>query len=396
MGTISVNRLLRTIVIFLAVIAAAALILVYGFRISSVTVVGNDRYSAQQISSDLTGSNLLKNTLYFAWKYRSAVPSEDAPYLQSVKATILSPTSVRVKVSESRLIGRVQADNQNVYFDEDGIVQMITGDVYEGIPLVTGVDIDTPVLYQKLSLDNASTLRTMLSITQLLIQSDFIPDSVAFDASGNMTLRFGTVVVKLGQDEYLEEKIANLVQIYPQIEGHSGTLNMEGFTGKNSSITFKEDGAAAEGETETEADNTSGETLTGVGTDSQEMEEAPASGSGSAEGGDTAAEASSSADGSDGAGADDSASGQDAQAGADNTGEDKTDEEQKDEAEESVGSGVMAFDSDGNLHYDARIVNGQVVDASGNPIPGCSVDENGNIKDGYWNVIDPKTGSLLS
>ena len=62
----------------------------------------------------------------------------------------------------------------------------------------------------------------------------------------------------------------------------------------------------------------------------------------------------------------------------------------------TAGSGVMAFDSNGTLHYDARIVNGQVVDSSGNVISGCTVTEDGNIKDAYWNIIDPSTGANLN
>lgn len=369
------NRILRSIVILLGIVAAAALILVYGFRIRTITVEGNDRYSAEEISSDLLSCNLMRNTIYFGWTYRSPVTSADAPYLTSVRARILSPTEVKVTVTESTLIGRVQYKNKNVYFDENGVVQMITDEVRENIPLVTGVDIDQPTLYQKLSLSNASTLRTMLSVTQLLIQEDFIPDSVTFDESGNMTIRFGSVAVKLGQDEYLEEKIANLVQIYPQLSSRSGTLNMEGFTGKNSSITFRES-SADKGENETEEEDSPGETLAGVGTDSKE-EEGSKEEDADASGQQTDQE---------------DASGQQTDQ-ADASGQ-QTD--QTDTSTQTVGSGVMVFDSNGTLHYDARIVGGQVVDASGNPIAGCTVDENGNIKDAYWNVIDPVTGQLLS
>ena len=38
--------------------------------------------------------------------------------------------------------------------------------------------------------------------------------------------------------------------------------------------------------------------------------------------------------------------------------------------------------------------NGQVLDKYGNPIPGCSVNEAGNVVDAYWNEIDPMTGTL--
>jgi len=383
-----VNRILRTIVILLAVLAAAALILVYGFRIRTVAVEGNERYPAEEISSDLMSTSLLQNTLYFAWRYRSAVPSPDAPYLTSVRAKILSPTSVKISVTESTLIGRVQYDGQNVYFDEDGIVQMITDEVRPGIPLVTGVSLQKPTLYQKLSMDNASTLRTMLSVTQLLIQADFIPDSVTFDESGNMTLRFGSVAVRLGQDEYLEEKIANLVQIYPQISSESGTLNMEGFTGKNSSITFRRSSDATD-ESETEGDMS--EILAGAGAGSGDAEED--SGEAAAEESpDDGSQPEAAAEGAgDQSGQNAAEGGEAADDGSQPDGE-AGDSGDQEEDQQSVGSGVMAFDSSGTLHYDARIVNGQVVDASGNPIDGCTVDENGNIKDAFWNVIDPVTG----
>ena len=41
----------------------------------------------------------------------------------------------------------------------------------------------------------------------------------------------------------------------------------------------------------------------------------------------------------------------------------------------------------------ARVAEGgQVVDANGNPIDGCTVNEDGNVVDAYMNVIDPYTG----
>ena len=55
---------------------------------------------------------------------------------------------------------------------------------------------------------------------------------------------------------------------------------------------------------------------------------------------------------------------------------------------------IYTFDSSGTLRYDAHVVNGQVVDAYGNPIDGCYVNENGNVMDAYWNEIDPHTGTL--
>ncbi len=339
------SRGIKAAAVFAVILGIAAAVVLGVFRIQSIDIRGNERHSPEQIRDDLIYDFKTRNTLYFSWKYRSKAPADDAPYLASVQATMLTPTAIRLDVTENGLVGRVQYEDSNVYYDNNGVVQEISDTIHEGIPLVTGVDIEEPQLYQKLTMKNSSTLRTMLNITQLLIQSDLIPDSVAFDSSGNMTLRLGTVAVKLGQDEYLEEKIANLVTIYPQVAGQDGTLNMEGFTGKNEAITFKsnEPEPVSSGN-ESEGDSSGSLAGVGAGTGDTPQEDG-------GEGNDTPEES-------------------------------------------SAGTPFMVFDSSGTLRYDAHVVNGQVVDGYGNLIDGCRVDENGNVVDAYWNVIDPNTGQL--
>ena len=348
------SRGIRAVLILAAVLGIAAAVLLGGFRIHSIEIIGNERNSSEKIRDDLIYDFLTENTLYFCWKYRTSTPAEDTPYLSGVQAKMLSPTSVRIIVAESTLIGQLEYNGNRVYFDSEGVVQEISQNVYDQVPYVSGVTIEEPVLYQKLTLDNQASLRTVLSITQLLVKSGLIPDSVNFDENGNMTLVLGTVTVELGRDEYLEEKIANLVQLYPEVSSQKGTLNMEGFTGKNEAITFREEAPAVKEEAETESaapteGQTGSETLAGVGTDSS--------------------------------------------AGGEEAGQDEDDNQEP--AEETPSAVFMVFDSSGTLRYDARVVNGEVVDSYGNPIAGCYVNEAGNVKDAYWNEIDPRTGELI-
>lgn len=391
------SRGIRAAAILAVVIGAAVAIVLGVFQIRSIDIRGNERYSAQQIRDDLIYDFKTRNTLYFAWKYRSEGPSQDAPYLKSVQATMLSPTSVRIVVKENQIIGRVQHGDKNVYYDADGVVQEITDTIYTGIPLVAGVEIEEPILYQKLVTKNASVIRTMLNISQLLIQSGMIPDSVTFDGNQNMILRQGTVTVLLGQDEYLEEKIANLVSIYPQVSGETGTLNMEGFTGRNEAITFKTEsgsGSSAGGETESAGTPEGGEAAAqsqsegqaqeqtdaqqadGQQEDGQQAQDAAVAGGDSLAGEGAASEGAAAPEGEDGSQGEEAAAPEEAQ------------------EPEQQSTTFMVFDSSGTLRYDARVSGGQVVDSYGNPIPGCRVDENGNAVDAYWNVIDPVTGQL--
>ena len=349
-----------TIVGILLVVSLLTLIILGVFRIKTFKVIGNERYSAQRIQDDLVYDFPSGNTLWFSWKYRNAVADPNAPYLKSIQAKLVSPSSVRVTVTEKTLAGYVQYNGSNVFFDSDGIVMGITDEEEEGIILVSGAAMSEPTLYQKLPIENTALLRTILSITRLLGETELEVDSVEFDENSNITAVLGTVRVELGQDEYLEEKVSNLVAIYPKVASQTGTLNMTAFTGRFESVTFRAD----DDEVAVDSSGTSSGDGTAPAPDVDE----------------TGGEAGES------------------QGEVQGTGEEAAPVEEQAAEDENAGQvgldAFMVFDSSGTLRYDAHVVNGQVVDAYGNPIPGCSVNEDGNVVDAYWNVIDPMTGTL--
>ena len=334
-----VGRRLPAVLITVIVIAALAAVLAVGFRMRTFEVVGNGRYSADRIRDDLVYDPLTGNSLWFSWKYRNNAEEPRAPYLASVQAKLVSPSHVKVTVSEKQLTGYVSYNSNNVYVDTNGTVLEIGDSEIEGIIRVTGITMGEPTLYQKLPVDDTALLRTMLSITRMIGATDLEAETVAFDENRNITVTIGTVEVNLGQDEYLEEKVSNLVTIYPQVRNQEGTLNMSAFTGRNEAITFSAAVPETEPVTEPPQETAPEENLAGVGEEGR---------------GETAPE-------------------ETGQVGLD---------------------AFMVFDSSGTLRYDAHVVNGQVVDKYGNPIDGCYVNEDGNVVDAYWNVISPYTGTL--
>ena len=368
-----ITRIRVTLIAVLALVIAAAVLLGV-FRIHTVEVSGNERYTAETIQADLIHDFWTQNTLYFAWKYRNAGASSRTPYLDSVQVKLISPGRVRIIVKEKKIIGGVQYAGNNVYFDESGTVLEISDKKYDSVPMFSGITMEEPILYQKLLLGNGSdadnaTLRSAIkNIALLLIGAELIPDNISFDENQNITLTVGTVEVKLGKNDYMEAKVANLAAIYPQVASQTGTLNLEEFTGKNEPITFKPSENAQTPETET--DSTESDT-----------QEADAQGDQSSAG--------SSSDNTDPS---------DVQSGEDGSGT-QSDGSQEDGTTNVTGEvtgidGFMVFDSSGTLRYDARVINGQVVDGDGNVIDGCYVNDDGNVVDAYWNVIDPQTGQL--
>lgn len=62
---------------------------------------------------------------------------------------------------------------------------------------------------------------------------------------------------------------------------------------------------------------------------------------------------------------------------------------------ETFGYVFVVIDSDNIMHDDARLVNGKVVDANGNEIPGCYEREDGRVADALGNIINPQEGQLV-
>ena len=68
----------------------------------------------------------------------------------------------------------------------------------------------------------------------------------------------------------------------------------------------------------------------------------------------------------------------------------------KEKTDESSSHTFIVIDSDNIMHDDARIVDGKVVDAKGQEIPGCSIREDGKVVDFFGNIVDPKEGQPVS
>lgn len=345
---------IRIMLVTLAAVFAVILVIVAGFRIRQVEVEGNEEYTPQQIVSALIDTPAMRNSLLFAWRYHTAREEPKTPYLRSVQAKLRAPGKVRIIVAEKKVAAGILYTGTYYYFDTSGYVLKASGQMEEDVPMIYGMTIDEPVINQKLPAVNAAQLSTMLSVAALVGESPVIVDSITFDENNNISLASGGLKVDLGQNEYLEEKISYLSYVYDEVRGKKGTLIMSSFTGKNDDIVFASDEPETTAPAQTES---------------------------------TSAEETAAQPGQEQAG---QAQTTPAQTGADTPESDAPAEE---ENKEVVGvEGFQVFDSSGTLRNDARVIGGQVLDANGNPIDGCYLNEAGHVIDAYMNEIDPQTG----
>ncbi len=369
-------------------VVLAALIVLFGFRVHKLSVVGNSHHSAEEIADDLMTNFLTENTLYLLWKYNGEKAPEALPYLDSLRVVMKSPIRIEAEVSEKPLVAYVE-DGENVYFDADGIVLEVTRERYENLPLVSGLSLGDVVLYQKLPTESNFQLRTILNLLDLLEYYDLDAEEISLREDGEISMDIRHIEVRLGLDEYLEEKVANLNAVLDNISASTaGILHLENVTGKYEDITFTPTGEVqeeTEEETEAKAGSGSGEvetvdhdmtlggtTMDGRASDSgkKEREEAPAQ---------------------------EEEAGEQEDAQEEEAGEQEDAQEKEDsDGDSSVGAGIMVFNSYGQLVYNVYVENGMVVDEYGSEVPGCTVNEEGYVVDAYMNIIDPATGDLMN
>ncbi len=208
------------------------------FRITEVTVAGNDYYTKKQIVSFVIEDGYKRNTLYLYFRYRF-MEQPEIPFVDTFEVKIKSPGSVYIRVYEKSIVGYVRYLGKNVYFDKDGVVVESSDSLMEGIPQITGLDFDRLEMHKPLNVEDEAVFDTILSITQLLTKYELVPDTIRFGNTGELFLQMGEVRVNLGQGDHLDEKAARLKQLEPDLKDKSGTLHMESYTDESTHISLE-------------------------------------------------------------------------------------------------------------------------------------------------------------
>ena len=211
------------------------------YTIQNVYVEGNVHYTQDEIKSIVMDGALGDNSLYLSMKYKNK-GVENIPFVDVMDVSILSPDTIKITVYEKALAGYVKYLDTYMYFDKDGYVVESSSIKTVGVPQITGLNFDHVVLGEALPVENPEVFSNILSITKLLNKYELTADKIYFHSSNEITIYFGEVKAALGKaGESLEGKIMLLPQFLKDLDGKSGTLQMENYEEGNGRFTFKPD-----------------------------------------------------------------------------------------------------------------------------------------------------------
>lgn len=209
------------------------------FDIKQVVIEGNEQYTDAQIQERILDDKYSKYSLYTYFKYKWT-KTEEIPFVDSVEISLLSPSGIKVQVYEKPIVGYLEYQNSNLYFDKDGIVVESSARVIDGVMKVTGLELSGFTLYQELEVKENEVFQIITNLTRLLEKNELHPQIIDFDEENKVTLTFGDVTAEVGEADYLEEKMTRLKALLPELTGEKGVLHLEKYTPANSNIYFSQ------------------------------------------------------------------------------------------------------------------------------------------------------------
>ena len=244
--------------------AAAGILLIFvlvfflGFRVTGVQVEGNSFYTDDQIKNMILDVPMAKNSI-LAGFIDTEKSTKDEAMIDSITVSRVNRNTLLLHVKEKQMIGYIEFQGQCVNFDRQGIVQIITEEPLENVPKIEGIDVKEAVQGERLSGINTTKLNTILSVGKMLEKMEEKPDRLVFNDLNQLVLYYGTIEVRLGDDENMDEKINRLVGILPELEGMSGILHLENTTEDSESVVF--DDATQEEDQEDTQESGSSQTI---------------------------------------------------------------------------------------------------------------------------------------
>ncbi len=215
----------------------------FGTRLTDIEVVGNTRYTRDELVSMIFTQDRDWNTFYALYRNQFGEP-EDIPFVEKYQVKVTGLHSARITVYEKSVAGCIEYMGSYMYFDREGIIVESSRELEENIPLVTGIRFQSIVMYQKLEVEDEAVFAEILNLSQLLAQYELFPEKMAFDKNRRVTLILGNLRAVLGDDSFLAEKVAEFSDMYPEIAGRSGTVYLDEYRPdvKNPSYLFVPDG----------------------------------------------------------------------------------------------------------------------------------------------------------
>lgn len=206
----------------------------------TVSFEGSDQYTDEELAKFLFENDMDANPFLFLWNDKFGEHVE-IPFIEEYDVEVEGLTSYKITFYEKSVVGYIKYMGSYKYFDKDGIVVESSDVLLDGVPYVTGIDVDHIILHSKLPVKNERVFDVILEVTQLISKYGIKVEKINISGDMEIRLYLGNVRVDLGKNEYLSEKMMDLNDIIPNLGDVKGVLDMKEYDAHGNGYTLRKD-----------------------------------------------------------------------------------------------------------------------------------------------------------
>lgn len=221
-----------------AVLLAGVIFFFVYFRVEHIEVMDSRHYTESEIKEMILRGPLASNSVLAPILYTTDDPG-DIPFVDGFSVKQLNHNTIVISVKEKQPVGCIPYLDSYVYFDRTGVFIESSKERDEKVPYFDGIQVDHIIMNEKLPIKGTTVLNTAVALATIFEKNEMIPDHIVFDDNYEISLVYGDITVILGEDKYLEDKMARVIAILPMLDGAKGILHMENVTDSVKSVNFE-------------------------------------------------------------------------------------------------------------------------------------------------------------
>ena len=233
------NQLKITGLIVVLLLAGVIFFFTY-YQVDEVQVMGSSHYSEKQIKKMVLRGPMASNSVLAPLIYTKK-NTKDVPFVEGYTVTRLNRHTICVSVKEKDIVGCIPYLDSYIYFDRNGTFIESSTERNEKIPFFDGIKVKHVIYNEELPIKDKTVMNTAVALSTIFQKNDKIPDHIEFSDDGQISLLYGDITVKLGKDEYLEDKMTRVLAILPLISDKKGILHAENVNDNSKMITLEQE-----------------------------------------------------------------------------------------------------------------------------------------------------------
>ena len=137
----------------LIVTVGLILAVVFGCRIKTIRITGNERVSDETIQTLIQYDKCQNNSLLL-WLLNRKTDISSEPLLNSIHVQLRNPQTIVVQVNEEKLSGYVQSEDEYIYVNDSGKIVLKQTEKLQDVLLLSGITADTAEVGEQLVSDD--------------------------------------------------------------------------------------------------------------------------------------------------------------------------------------------------------------------------------------------------